>query len=105
MSAVNHTHAAPTDASGTGLFASKDFEAGELIMRLDAEETICMLEYDNRNRACEYCLLFKDDPEDEDAEEIKLMKCSGCGFVKYCGEVSIAFGWSYKVSSLLLEKM
>jgi hypothetical protein len=91
MSAVNHTYSAVTDAAGTGLFASKDFEAGELILRLGAEEWISMLDLGHRDRACENCLSSLDDPEDEDAEEIKLMKCSGCGIVRYCGQVRIAF--------------
>jgi hypothetical protein len=89
MSAVNHTYAAATDAAGTGLFASKDVAAGELILRLNAEEIYSVLDVKNLDRACENCFLLLEAPED--AEEISLMKCSGCERVKYCGQVSIAF--------------
>jgi len=84
QSDVSHAYISPAGSAGTGLFAARDFEAGEVVLRLE-NEAVSVLDSGRFGVACERCFLTEEDAEDD--VEVKLKKCGGCGVVRFCGEV------------------
>lgn len=78
-----HTYTAPAGAAGTGLFASKDFEAGELVLKLETDVT-SVLDTPKLGSVCEYCFITQ---EDLGEPLLKLRKCGACAVVRYCSPV------------------
>ncbi|MCJ1249215.1 hypothetical protein MMC30_006438 [Trapelia coarctata] len=85
QSDISHAYTGSAGPAGTGLFAARDFEAGELVLRLE-REVVSVLDSGRFGVACERCFLTEEDGEEDDVE-VKLKKCGGCGVVKFCGEV------------------
>ena len=83
---ISHAYSSPACPAGTGLFAAKDFEAGELVLRLE-REVVSVLDSGRLGVACEWCFLTEEDAED--GVEVKLKKCGACGIVRFCGEVGL----------------
>ena len=70
----------------SGLFAAKDIDAGELIIRL-ARPLLAVLDSPHYNDTCSNCFVSTSENEDEE-EQVKLSICGGCGVVRFCGKVS-----------------
>jgi len=81
---ISHAYTASAGPAGTGLFAARDLETGELVLRLE-REVVSVLDSARLAVACERCFLTEEDVDDN--VEVKLKKCGGCGVVRFCSEV------------------
>ena len=84
QSDISHAYTDSAGAAGTGLFAARNFGAGELVLRLE-REVVSVLDSGRLGVACERCFLTEEDVEDD--VKVILKKCGGCGVVRFCGEV------------------
>ncbi|MCJ1474303.1 hypothetical protein MMC13_002961 [Lambiella insularis] len=87
-----HTYTAPAGAAGEGLFASKAFEAGELVLKLE-EDVTSVLDSPKLGDVCEWCFEEQGDGEAEGVR--KLRKCGGCAVVRFCDEECQKSSWRH----------
>ena len=111
---ISHAYPQASGPAGTGLFASKDLSDGDLVLSI-LRPLVCVPDTPRLKETCSWCFLHVeriDAPtEDEHWAQVmglsleeyltwtepgkmdqpKLMKCGGCGVVRFCGEVSECF--------------
>ena len=89
---TSHAHSRPAGAAGNGLFAAKAFVAGDLVLRVE-REVLSVIDSPALTTVCEACFLTSVDEwvggggDGEGEGRVELMKCGGCGVVRFCGKV------------------
>lgn len=81
---INHSSVTKDPMLGNGLAATKDLEAGELIIRIN-EPFVTVVEKDALDRFCSYCML--------ENETSLLKRCTGCKVVRYCSPKCQKLDW------------
>jgi len=101
MPSIGHAYVAKSSVAGSGLFASQDIAAGDLIFSL-ARPAVAALDTKNLGNACANCFASAADPSVLHGEaniQVTVKACTGCKIVKYCSKVSC--DWSPTVSFCL----
>jgi len=80
-----------TNNRGRGLFATRTYEAGQLIFKEDAFSYIVMKAY--AEHVCHYCLKPPTEPAKEGKGLCPLMKCGACKFARYCNRTCQKLAW------------
>jgi len=90
MTSIGHAHVAKSSVAGSGLFASQDVVAGDLIFSL-ARPAVAALDTKNLGSVCANCFASAADPSVLHGEaniQVTVKACTGCKILKYCSKVS-----------------
>ncbi|KAF8467778.1 hypothetical protein BDZ91DRAFT_848377 [Kalaharituber pfeilii] len=94
------------NGAGTGLFTTRSFMPGEVVLHI-AEPLVAVPDEKHIRECCSGCLKWKPGdkeggngdggrqlkyPDPEEQEE-RLMKCTGCNIVRYCGKTCQKYDW------------
>jgi len=71
------------DDFGRGLQTTQSITGGSLLVRLDP--LISVLDESMLDKACSYCFVISKSLDANIGKE--LLKCTGCGFLRYCSKV------------------
>jgi len=71
------------DDSGRGLQTTQSITGGSLLVRLDP--LISVLDESMLDKACSHCFVISKSLDATIGKE--LLKCTGCGFLRYCSKV------------------
>jgi len=103
MTAMGHAYVAKSSVAGSGVFASQDIVAGDLIFTL-ARPAIAALDTKKLDHVCANCFASAADPSvlhGEANEQVTVKACTGCKTLKYCSKVCCDCV-SYSLESFLL---
>jgi hypothetical protein len=76
-----------SDLGGHGHFAYKDFQAGDVILRIN-EPLVSVPDTQRLSETCSNCFLWEPGSLDTISQkEVKMKACTGCKVVRYCGKV------------------
>jgi len=90
MTSIGHAYVAKSSVAGSGLFASQDIAAGDLIFTL-ARPAVAALDTKNLGNVCANCFASAADPSILHGEaniQVTVKACTGCKILKYCSKVS-----------------
>jgi len=90
MTSIGHAYVAKSSVAGSGLFASQDITAGDLILTL-ARPAVAALDTNNLGNVCANCFASAADPSvlhGEANTQVTVKACTGCKTLKYCSKVS-----------------
>ena len=91
MATIGHAHIAQSriKSAGSGLFATKNIEAGELIFTLD-RPAVAALDSASLPNVCSNCFVSASGITalyGGSSEDVTLKACTGCKTLRYCSKV------------------
>jgi len=93
-----------TNNSGRGIFATRKYEAGQLIFQEDAYAYVVMKAY--AEMVCHYCLKPPTQATDDGKGIVPLMKCGACKYARYCNRECQKKAWpEHKQECPALQRM
>lgn len=102
---TKNVHTKATGEKGNGLYASKLFAPGELILSIE-KPPVAVLNNSSLDLSCSNCFAYK--PKDAGSDQAdginaaSLSTCAGCHTLRYCSKVGLRFPDSFSHHPLFL---